>query len=87
MTDKEMRGVFLSDRPLDANEGVALGADTILAVEFSVPLSILDDYELVEEGKGYREWTVPSDFIRQFARTRIVQAEEASCGDIPTGGI
>ncbi|PBB34349.1 hypothetical protein [Mesorhizobium sp. WSM3882] len=71
MTDMRLRGVFLSDRPLDQNEGVISDADTILAVEFGVP-AILDEYEVVEEGKPYREWCVPSDFIRQFARTRIV---------------
>jgi hypothetical protein len=65
MTETELRGVFLSDRPLDANEGA--WGDTPLAVWFHLPLSELGDFELIEEGKPYREWCIPAELIRQFA--------------------
>lgn len=40
--DEPIRGVFLSDRPLDANEG-AFG-DALLAVE--IDEALIDDYDL-----------------------------------------
>ncbi|WP_337144947.1 hypothetical protein [Mesorhizobium sp. Cs1299R1N3] len=59
MTDISLRGVWLSDRPLDANGGVVLAEETtILAVELGVPLS---------------KWCVPSDLISQFATIRVAQ--------------
>ena len=65
MTDQYFTGVWLSDRPLDANEGAS--GDTVLAVTFSVPLSALAQYEWIEEGKTPREWLVPAAVIRQLA--------------------
>jgi hypothetical protein len=65
MTDQYFTGVWLSDRPLDANEGAS--GDTVLAVTFSVPLSALAQYEWIEEGKTHREWLVPAAVIRQLA--------------------
>jgi hypothetical protein len=60
-----MRGVWLSDRPLDANEGIT--DDTaVLAVTFDVPLDRLAFYELVEDDKPYREWCIPASVIAQL---------------------
>jgi hypothetical protein len=69
LTDREFTGVWLSDRPLwDENEADRDDTSiTILAVKFSVPLSELDQYEWIEEGKSYREWLVPAAVIRQLA--------------------
>jgi hypothetical protein len=64
-------GVWLSDSPLDVNEGAE--GDTVLMVSFSIPLSALADYEWIEEGKGYREWLVPAEVIRRHATVLIVK--------------
>jgi hypothetical protein len=64
-TDVELCGVWLSDRPLDANEGA--WGDAVLAVNFSVPLTALADYEVIEEGRSYREWCVPARVICEWA--------------------
>lgn len=49
-TETQLRGVFLSNRALETDEGVGPSSDIVLAVTFaSTPLSDLDEYELVEE--------------------------------------
>jgi hypothetical protein len=65
MAEIELPGVWLSDYPLDANESA--WGDAVLAVSFALPLSCLAEFEVVEDDKPYREWCVPSDFIRQHA--------------------
>jgi hypothetical protein len=71
LTDQTFSGVWLSDQPLDANEGA--WGDVILAVKFSVPLSALDKWEWIEEGKPFREWLIPADFIAQHAAVSVVE--------------
>jgi len=66
--DTILTGVWLSDRPLDANE--AMAGSTVLVVDLHVPISDLADYELIEEGKPYREWCVPADVARRIATVR-----------------
>ena len=67
-----LTGVFISDQTLDIHEG-AVGDDVM---ELILPDNLkLDDYELVEEGKGYREWCVPADILNKFPR-RLFTMEE-----------
>jgi hypothetical protein len=65
MTDIELRGVFLCDRPLE-DEG-EITDPIVLAVTFDLLPSALADFELIEEGKPYREWCVPAEIIRTKA--------------------
>ena len=58
-------GVWLSNRPLDPNDG-AIG-DAVLLVCFRVPLNRLRGFEWAEDGKAYREWLIPAAFISEFA--------------------
>jgi hypothetical protein len=39
----------------------------VLAVTFDLLPSALADFELIEEGKPYREWCVPAEIIRTKA--------------------
>ena len=69
MTESEHRGVehhgvWLSDYPLDANEGA--WADTVIAVDLPLSKADLDQYEWKEEGKGYREWLIPAAVINKY---------------------
>jgi len=66
----ELSGVWLFDFPLDAN--VSAWGDAVLAVSFVLPLSCLAEFEVIEDAKPYREWCVPSDFIRQHATVAFV---------------
>jgi len=53
-TGNKFGGVFLSNEPLDANEGAT--GDVLLELTCALPESWFSDYEWVEEGKPYREW-------------------------------
>jgi len=65
MTEQVWRGVWLSDRPLDANEG-AYG-DVVLFVV--MPEEIVVEYEWIQD-IGYREFLVPANIISQFPINR-----------------
>ena len=62
MTDRAWRGIWLSDRPLDANEG-AYG-DTVLFVE--IPDDVIAGYEWVQD-IGYLEFLVPAEVVNRYA--------------------
>jgi hypothetical protein len=66
-------GVFLSDKPLDDNEGA--GGDHVLEVTLPDDCCDLSYYELVEEGKPYREWCIPAEIINLPAAIQLVTAE------------
>lgn len=75
MTRSEHRGVWVSDKPLDENEG-AVG-DILLAVMLALPsLAVLDPYEWVEAGKGYREWLVPAELLNRCGIVAIEDERE-----------
>ncbi len=67
-----LEGVFLSDSPVDINEG-ATGEDLL---EVTVDEALLPDYEIVEELKGYREWCVPADLINRHGTIRLLSIAE-----------
>jgi hypothetical protein len=64
-------GVWLSDRPLDVNDAVS--GDAVLVVELRTPLDDIADYELIEDGKAYREWCVPAEIVRRIATVRRIE--------------
>ena len=59
LTHQEWTGVWLSDVPLDTNEGAE--GDTLLQVKLSE--FDIANFEWIEEGKGYREWLIPARMI------------------------
>jgi hypothetical protein len=73
LTSGEYTGVWLSDRPLDLNEG-AIGSSDGLPdlVEVEIPLDVLADFEWIEDMKSYREFLVPAAVVNSYPR-RIVQ--------------
>ncbi len=76
MTDRKLTGICLSDVPLDVNEGGTAAHDTVLRVTLDIPESELAEWELVEEGKPYREWLIPARIINQCGVISIVGDEE-----------
>jgi hypothetical protein len=58
-------GVWLSNRPLDANDG-AIG-DSVVLVWFGISWRRLRVFEWPEDGQAYREWLIPAAFISDFA--------------------
>ena len=64
-TNTEHSGVWLSDMPLDANEGVF--GDSLLVVVLGLTEEQLADFEWIEDGKGYREWLIPAALVNTNA--------------------
>ena len=59
MTAHKFKGVWLSDRPLDSNEGTK--GTTLLRIE--IPEETIAEFEWIEEGKPYREFLVPAQIV------------------------
>ncbi|VVB63108.1 Uncharacterised protein [uncultured archaeon] len=74
MTEASHEGVWLSDRPLDSNEGA--WGDTLLEVSLDLEAKDLDPYEWVEEGKSYREWFIPATIVNAKGKCCIVDDED-----------
>jgi hypothetical protein len=66
-----MKGVFLSNYPTDWNEGTK--GDITLTVK--IPLALIGDFELITEGKPYREWCVPADIVNRYP-VRLLREDE-----------
>ncbi len=74
-TGEEFTGVWLSNRPEDANEGAAGRA--LLRVTLDLSESDLTAYEWVNEGnESYREWLIPASLINLRAKVEIVDEDE-----------
>ena len=76
LTEHEYTGVWVSDVPLDINEGAE--GDVLLAIE--VTPEAVDPFEWAEEGKTYREFLVPASILNSYA-ARELSAEEASAAE------
>ncbi len=68
LTPKLWQGVWISDRPLDSNEGAEGGA----LLEIRIPPSKILPFEWIEKGKGYREFLVPAELLNTSGGVRIV---------------
>jgi hypothetical protein len=65
----ELTGVWLSNVPLDENEGAS--GDTLLRVAITMDQKNLDYYEVQEEGKPYREWCLPARVVNPHMKITI----------------
>lgn len=74
MTGQQFSGVWLSEVPLDANDGA--WGDTLLEVSLDCGEADLDQYEWKEDGKPQREWLVPASLIRERGTVRIAEGRE-----------
>ena len=72
MTKRRHTGVWLSDVPVDCNEG-AIG-DVLLLIVMALSQAEQDQYEWVENGKQFREWLFPSQLINERAKSIDVTA-------------
>ena len=68
-----IEGVFLSNMPLDCNEGAK--GDQLL--EIALPESVdISEFELIEEDKPYWEWCVPAEIINRSGKLRLLTEDE-----------
>ncbi len=64
-----LRGVWISDEPLDVNEGA--DGDALLLLD-PVGDVDLDPYEVIEEFTTFREWCVPAEILNGSFRVTVV---------------
>lgn len=69
MMGTTLRGTFVSNRPVDVNEGASGSA--LLSIEIDV--ARIAKYELVEDGKPYREWCVPASILNRYGKVRMLE--------------
>lgn len=62
LTSKVWDGVWLSDVPLDLDEGAE--GDDLLLIE--MPENVVEKYEWVEDGKTYREFLIPAEVVNRY---------------------
>jgi|GEM_PF-6501228 len=67
-----LRGVFVSDVPLACLDGET--GSRVLKITLPNECD-LSDYELIEEGKEYREWCVPSELINLLGQVEPWEGE------------
>jgi hypothetical protein len=77
LTEQRWGGVFVSDRPLDCSDGVALDATVLLEIHLGLLEADISDYEWVEEGKTYREWLLPAATLNSHGTVRLVSQDHA----------
>ena len=69
MTRQLQTGVWLSNVPLDENEGAH--GDFLLRVSLDIGESELAKYEWVEKGKVYREFLMPAELVNARGEVQI----------------
>jgi hypothetical protein len=75
MTAEELTGVWLSNIPLDINEGA--DGDTLLQIKLDFTEEEIDKYECKEDERPYREFLMPSELVNsKIISIRIVEDED-----------
>lgn len=67
-----LRGVSISDVPLIGIEGEK--GTQVLKITLPDECDI-SEYELIDEGKHYREWCVPSELINLLGQLELAQSD------------
>jgi hypothetical protein len=72
LTDREWSGVWVSDRPLDNSEG----ASGEVLLQINIAEDQLTAFELIGEGKPYREWLVPAVVLNGAGTVKIADSAD-----------
>ena len=76
LTPLALKGVWFSNVPLDGNEGLPAVEDHRFFI-INIPAKEIRDFEVIEEGKGYREWCIPAKLVnRYFSDSKIHTRDE-----------
>lgn len=71
LTTHTYSGVWLSNVPLDENEGAC--GDCLLEVLVELSDGEIAKYEWIEDGKPYREFLVPASVVNPVMHVRIAR--------------
>lgn len=75
-TSKKWTGVFLSDVPVDENDGAR--GDTLLFVDLALSEEDFDYFDFGPDAeKPYGEFCIPAKLVNENASIRLATAEEA----------
>jgi hypothetical protein len=85
ITVNERTGVWLSNVPLNIVD-LSPSGPTLLRVTLSLAEADIERFELVEDGKPYREWLIPAEVINANSTIEMLDeaAEEAILEEIRT---
>jgi|GraSoi_2013_40cm_1033754.scaffolds.fasta_scaffold177596_1 hypothetical protein len=79
LKDRLRSGVWVSDRPLDENEGGC--GNALIRIELAKDEHEIAAFEWIEEGKSFREWLMPASLINEFGTVEIQEIDqEPDCG-------
>jgi hypothetical protein len=74
MTTRLHAGVWVSDQPLDVNEGAC--GNALIRIELAKDESEIGSFEWIEDGKPYREWLIPAALLNEFGKIEIQEIDE-----------
>ena len=74
LTLEHWSGVWLSNVPLDENEGAE--GNTLLEIDLGISNEELAKFDWVEDGKPYREFLIPADVVNVHSIVRISNVDE-----------
>jgi hypothetical protein len=74
LSNHERAGVWLTTPPLDVAEGAR--GDAVLSVELDVPPEEIGAYEVVVEGRRYREFQMPAAMVNAHADISLVRGSD-----------
>ena len=78
MCTLSLKGVWVSDVPVDANEGANGRSLLAITVGDGVDFS---EYEVIESmPKGFREWCVPAALLNERCTVALVDVDDAARG-------
>ncbi len=75
LTDSSLSGVFVSNFPLGINEGCKDGGAILEIVLNATADEMFYKWEIVDEGKPYREFLIPAERLNAATVRRISQEE------------
>jgi hypothetical protein len=67
-------GVWLTMPPVDVTEGAR--GDAVLSVDLDVSPEEIGAYEIVKEGRRYREFLMPAETVNAHARISLVSGSD-----------
>jgi len=70
----ELKGVWISNRPLDINEGTAPGP--LLRIMLRTVEAQLEEFEVINDGATYREWCLPAALLNSKATAEVIDDED-----------
>src|ERR1700682_137227 len=74
LTKGELSGVWLSDRPLDANEEAC--GDILLRIDLRLPKKEIEKYEWKEDGRRFREFLIPATLVNTHGKVVVFEVDD-----------